>query len=149
MWHLQTTDCLVGFFYGAGVWPGSRSTVVKNGWKRGENPHIHFWKHFLPFPQCWGWSWVCVELSCLPPGTKVPKLSSPIRGRRDQTQKHRLEGKQGWQKATSPDSALPWWHQSLLFWHLNTVSVGQAHHRPCSPLLLSSFGSSYLACFHI
>lgn len=63
------------YFYGAGVWPGSRNTVVKNGWRRGENPHIHFWKHFLPSLNAGvgvGCAWSC------PASHQAPKYQSSV-----------------------------------------------------------------------
>lgn len=87
--------------------------------------------------------WSCPASHQVP---KVPKLPSPRRRRGDQTQKHRLKGKQGWQRATSPDSALPWWHQSPCS---DTLALCQWVRPVTDPALLSCWAALVVLTWHV
>lgn len=155
MWYLQTTNCLVFIFLSfRGDLAGCRCTAVKNGWnmeKKKKKPPIYFWKHFLPFPHCWGRSQACRGAVLPPASHQTARARFPYSGEGVTSQKPKPSGKA---RATEESHMLAqrslWWHQRPLLWNRNTASLGWICHCRCIPcllLLMSRFVSSYLAGF--
>lgn len=111
-WLSSFYFCLI---YGVGGWPGCRSTAAKNGWNMGKNSTRTFGNNSclsLSAGVGVGCVWSC------PASHPAPDCQSsvPLSGEGGTRHKSTDLRESRDDRATGPDSALPWWHQTLGQW---------------------------------